>query len=605
MTLNWEKFDWAYFQRLVIHLAENLIPETTFEEYLKQGHKQEGIDLLHFNKKNGSFITIQCKRKRNLSKSDLEAILKEFLDHSFAQTSSQFILATSADLQLPKIQEWIIEKKIALKKSHNIDFDCWDRNFIEQHLQQMYNIVAHYFGTEIANRFCFSQLKHTSFPIIQSIPDAIPRKMFPIIKGDPSESMIWQPIRKMVRLGDLFTEDRLQTHHICLIGDAYQGKSSYLKQTAYELKESSLRIQPLLIEIKEYNVQPLEDLLTKLYGSWKNIPLKDIVLFVDGLDEAPTNDFEQIVRHINEFTLSYPAVSMVVSCRTLFYNLHAVNSTLKLFSFYELYPLEKNDINEYLHKDLGPLFSEFMEAINRTNLFNLLYHPFYLVNLAEEFKNPPHELPGNKLKIIDGVIERSFTNSEFRRLSNGLRVSQEFYPFKSVIQKLALCLQLYGKNSFDQYQIRQLFTREEIELLQHNSLITVGSETWSFSNALFQEHLAASLLAEMSYEQIIELIAVGKIIRKVKTKWIQTLSSLLSLLENESQLFQNLLHFIESDSIELIFQTEPSKYSWEFKINVFKKLIKYYKAQNIRPLLVHEETIASFIDGIPIAVKFL
>lgn len=67
-------------------------------------------------------------------------------------------------------------------------------------------------------------------------------------------------------------------------------------------------------------------------------------------------------------------------------------------------------------------------------------------------------------------------------------------------------------------QLQHLFRTEEIELLKHNTLLTKHNDQWSFSNALFQEHLAALTLMNIPYEDIISLISVGNKIKKGKNK---------------------------------------------------------------------------------------
>ncbi|MEP7229831.1 MAG: hypothetical protein ABI691_06235 [Ginsengibacter sp.] len=177
--------------------------------------------------------------------------------------------------------------------------------------------------------------------------------------------------------------------------------------------------------------------------------------------------------------------------------------------------------------------------------------------------------------------------------------------FQTGIQKLAISLQLAGKNSFKQEEIKQLFSNDEIELLQHNSLISVSASSWSFTNAMFQEHLAALLLSKMSFDAILSHCSVGTNVRKIKTKWIQTISSVIALLEPSDELFNKLLLFIEEDNLEIIFQTESSKYSNEFKFSILKKLIEKYIQLNMRPILVYEGSIGVFIKSVPKCMDYL
>lgn len=604
--LNWKNFDWRNFQILCIRIAETLIPDCQFQEYLKQGHKQEGIDLLSFDKADGTAVTIQCKSVKAIVKSDLENIIQEFLKGSFREKTSRFILCTTSSLQTSKLQEIVSSYREDFRKNHNIIFETWDIDFIETHLSDFWNIVAYFFGREEAERFCYPQLNPDAFSNIKPVPHYIPRKITSFSNNNASDNLIWHFAKKQLTdLKALFIVDRLKTNHICLIGDAYQGKSYYLKQSAWELKNSGYRIQSLLVEIKEQNVQPLETLLDRSFGAWRNIPYKDLVLFIDGLDEVPTDKFSEMIKYIMEFCRLNTSVSIVLSCRRLFFNLYNVGNTLNHFDIYELYFLQTEDIDFYLKNRLGDLFNDFKDEIHKSGVSGMLHHPFYLTTLTEEFLRPPHKIPTSKSALIETFIQRTFENSKARQLKSGHQLEQKSYHFKNAIQKFAFGLQLAGKNAFTQEEIKQLFTPDEEELLQHNSLISISGNSWSFINAMFQEHLAALLLSRMSFDEIISYCSVGNSIRKIKTKWIQTLSSLIALLEPSDELFKRLLQFIEDDNIEIIFQTESSKYSNELKFSALEKLIGKCIKLNIRPMIVYEESIGIFIKDVPGCMDYL
>lgn len=605
-SLNWKDFDWKDFQTLCIRIAESSFPDVNFAPYLKEGQKQDGLDLITtFSKRDGSFLGVQCKDVQEMTVGDIEKAIKDFRNGEYRDKLSHFILATSADLQSRSVQVAINNRKQSLQTDHGIAFECWDRSVIEIRLKKMWSVVAKYFGIQQADQFCYQQLSHSSFDNIKPVDDYIPRRVSNFTE-DITERNFWQHTEeRSFDLKNLFLEERLDTRRICLIGDAYQGKSFYLKQAAYDLMNAGVRIQPLFIEIKASNVQSLETILDKRFGAWKNIPLKDIILFIDGLDEVPTDKFDAMLKYIAEFSNTYSAISMVVSCRKLFFSFYEVGKTFNNFEVFKLGGMNSENIDTYLKTKLGPLFHGFKDAIYKNELLALLYQPFYLVNLAIDYAVPPNRLPGSKLKVLDAFIERSLTASNSRQLKDSDRVKMNSLQFKKTIEKFAFALQLAGANSFEHTQIQELFTREEQMLLQHNSLVTIFDDKWSFNNALFQEHLAASLLSQLPFEEIIRHCSIGTTHPKVKTKWIQTLSSALSLLDEETELFKKLLKFIENDNIELIFQTERSKYTPDFRQMILKSFIEKCKAQNIRSLIIYEETIGIFVEGVPASMNYL
>ncbi len=594
--LDWRNFDWKYFQTLAIEIAKTLVPDCSFYEYLKPGQKQEGIDIHGFQRSNGKYFSIQCKKVNNISKSELATIINEFRSGEYFDKSSNFIIVTSADLQTPDLQKNISANKIELS-NYSIEFDCWDKRVIETLLKDKWDLVSYYFGEEQAEGFCYPRFRFENLETFSPILDFIPRKITPFEKNSQAETKIWYYTqRQTYDLKEIFTKDRLATHHVCIIADAYQGKSFYLRQTAYLLQQYGENIYPILIEVKKFNEQPIQEILSKSLGAWKKIPLKDMILIIDGLDEAPTEKFIEVIKHINEFSRQYSPMNIVFSCRKLFFNKYEVQSLISGFDIFELCSLESFDVAWYLSKKLGTEINNFQSIVSHSGIGSLLYHPFYLTHLVEEFLSPPYTLPDNKVKIIDGIINRSFNTSLKRQYTSSDSINSESNKFKRIIEKFSFSLQLAGVNAFNNADMQVLFNREERLLLQHNSLILHTGEIWSFNNALFQEHIAASLLSQMSYENILGIATVGEEFKKIKTKWIQTISSLLSILNNNDSLFKKILDLIENDNIELIFQTESSKYENSLKLSLLQSLIERCATQNIRPFIVYEETIGVFIS---------
>lgn len=595
--LNWEYFNWKEFQRLCIEIAEMIFPDCNFSEFLKQGQKQEGIDLISFKKSNGKFICIQCKKEKKLIQSDLKRIIDDFRRGQHFEKSSDFILATSADLQSASLQSFINTTKIELQNECGLVFDCWDLNEIESKLRNRFGLVRAFFGESEAIDFCYPELRYNRIQNIEPVPHYIERKLIRLRKGIVENESLWDfsPVVTF-NLLSIITEDRTTVKRICIVGDAYHGKSSYIKHTVLQIQNEYSHLFPIFLQIKEHNVQPIAELLNTIYGEWRNIPLRDIILVIDGLDEVPTEKFSEMINHINEFSLAYCPVSIVFSCRKLFYTKYNVEGSLPKFDTYDLYNLQYYDVNNYIIAALGDLAVDFEKEASRKGFASLLFHPFYLINIVHRYNEPPHRLPGSKALIIDSLIDRSFDVTKYRKLKGSEAIKDEVYQFNNIIEKFAFALQLAGTNTFTTNEISGLFTTDERLLLQHNSLITHSESNWSFVNALFQEHIAARKLAKMSFEDIVSHCAVGITFKKVRTKWIQTLSSLLSILEIDTDLFRQIFGFIEDDNIELLFQTENSMYDDTLKLSLLKRLMTRCIQLNIRTLIVTEDTVGQFIQ---------
>ncbi|MGN6212035.1 NACHT domain-containing protein [Parafilimonas sp.] len=599
-SLNWNKFNWDYFQQLCILIAEFKFPGCDFQEYLKQGNKQSGTDLLSFNYQHGQQLNVQCKKVKKLTEADLEKIVSEFTGNELAAKSSHFILATSIDTNNKKLITAIAKFKEELLSKYGIEFHCWGRQDIEKYLKSNWGIVSHFFGKEAADLFCIPQQKYI---YIKPVNDYIPRKIYKSVsKG--IEWMSWNSGRQLDDLIPLLDKERILSKRICIIGDAYQGKSSYLKQAAFELQHNASGLQPLFLEIKDVFVASLESILDEKFRYWKNIPLKDIMLFIDGLDEAPTDRFRDIVTHIKQFADSYPSVSIIVTCRKQFYDQLGIKEKLQQFELFELYGIRQEDRNNYLSRILKGSIDDFVLLADKSKITGFLSHPFYLVNLVEEY-NMSGQIPSNRIDIIKLFLNKSFENSLKRRIKNGQVIQDAHIKFEQVIIRFALAMQFAGVNAFKYEQVQELFDIDEIELLRHNSMISINNNSWSFVNAMFQEYLAALLLSQLSFQQIVKYSTVGTHIRKIKGKWVQTISTLLSILPLENPLYSQVFSLIEQDNIELLFQTEPSRFDSTFKLDLLQKLIEKCIKTNARTTIIYEDTIGRFIDGINTITSYL
>lgn len=603
-NFNWEQLKWEDFQTLTLHFAQNLYPDTKFEEFLKKGNAQLGIDLKSFLRNDGSFIAIQCKKEKKLKLSDLKTIIKEFELKPFVNKTSEFIIATSADLQRPDLQSFLDDTALRFRNVLNIRLKYWDINFLDEQLKSFYSLVYFYFGKD-ATAKCFPAFTLPPRLINTSPKDHIPRRVFNFKINDSSTQA--GPLlfaQKTFSLTDILQENRLLSKQICLIADAYQGKSHLIQQTAFDLESCEVPFRSMVVQVKDFPIQPIEHLMNRLFGEWRSIPPRDLILFFDGMDEVPTDQFDEAVRHINLFSLAYPSVSIVFSCRKLFYHRHRVQSTLETFNTYELYPLQFNDISNFLRQKLNADYEKFQQEVVQIGISHFLYHPFYLINLVDAFTKPPFKLPGSKVEVLERFVENSFNKQAGRRTSKG-QLHQQIVKYKKAIQKFAFALQLSGLNSFTDAEVQTLFSDSEIELLQHNSLVTVNNNRWSFNNALFQEHLAAMVLFSLSYSDILPYVTVGRRHKKIKTKWIQTISSLFNILEPTDERTTALIKFMQKDNIELIFTAEKSKFSPEFRLTALKTLIQKCWKLQIRPMLVYENDIAAFVDHDASATKWL
>ena len=258
--LNWQSLPWQDFQFLTLHLAQNLIPGCNFEIFLKEGHKQQGIDIISSIGDDGKYVFIQCKREKSLSKTQIQNIIDLFISESFGKKTSTFILATTADLQKPGLQEFILKIRDELYNKHKIKFETWDDTFISEQLRPHRNLVQFYFSEKDAIEHCFPIPDISGKPKNNSILNFIPRKVIEFTESEDHYNDIWRfHQREKFLFADVIRKNRLLSKQICLIADAYQGKTFLLIQTAWELENGPLPFKCLYIQIKSHNIKPVRE----------------------------------------------------------------------------------------------------------------------------------------------------------------------------------------------------------------------------------------------------------------------------------------------------------------------------------------------------------
>lgn len=596
--LNWSKVEWSDFQDLCIFFTQNELPELRLENYLKQGNNQKGIDLHSLKSNNGKYTFIQCKREKTLHPAGLTNIINEFTKNDLVNDCSDFIVITTADLQAPKSKDRQEKLKKTLKNEHNIDLQFWDKAFLEIQLQKYYSIVANFFGFSDANEHCHSK----SLPP-KTIDNPINYINRQIEKYNELTTSLWGNHLSEIDLEKFFTEDRFTAKRAVLLGEAHSGKSMQMQKVLYNLSNSNPAYSPISIDLKDLNVGEIARLLEINYGNWKNIPAKDLIIALDGLDEVPTDQFLTQVKYIKAFAIENPNISLIVCCRRLFFDHYEIKQEFQEFEIFELSPLNESSINQYLNQQLNLSVGDFYKKVNNLGIQDFLYSPFYLVQLVNDFKINPNEIPDNKITILNKFIASTLQNTS--RSINGKPLSRQNVKYSKVLHKLAFALQLAGTNTFDDGNIQTLNPDEkDILLLQNSSIVNFKNNNWSFTNAVYQEHLAAQYLINLSFEEIIKLATNGTKIKKIKTKWLQTISSLFSLIDEKSPLYGPLIEFIKQDNIEIIFKTEGTKFSSDQITKFIDLLVEKLKIYNNRLQLINEKVIATFINSQPKAKDY-
>ncbi|MDN5284206.1 MAG: hypothetical protein JWR38_480 [Mucilaginibacter sp.] len=605
-VLSWRspKLGWKEFQKLSLLLYQYVFKDFFAEEFLKLGHFQDGIDVLSFKNSTGRNTCIQAKHYVHLGLSDLKDIVNLFLESDFLPSSDTFIITTSADLQHPDIQEYIQTQKMFFHNSYQIKFDCWDVTRMEDYLKGQFRIVHFYFSLDEAKKHCFEpEIKKVNYA---EWPGYIERNIKDL-KNIGDESLYYPDARKRstLTLDGLLKEKYLQPQHLCIIAEAYEGKTKLFEQTAFQLSNGESPYTVLLLTLKSETIQSIETLLQIHYDTWMSVAAKDLVVLIDGLDEVPSDRFLDMVNHIKDFSIVHPFIHIAFSCRKLFFSDYKVESELLKFDHYELMELSYGQSLRYMNDQLGINREAFFKRIRLFNLENLLATPFYLTKLVTWYKVPGQAFPENKSEIAQKFVEESIDLSGSRKLVGGRQLRHSKVRYKKLLIALAFALQVKGVNSADAEFIQELFILEDRDLLIHSSILNVNNNSWAFVNAFFQEQLSALALAKYPVETIYELITVGKEVKKIKTKWIQTVCTYLSQLDQFDIKREQLIALIEKDNVELLALSEGNKFTEQFRLDILAKIIAKTVYHHARLSTIDESDLADFIGDDGGAIAFL
>lgn len=600
----WEELKWEDFESLSLRLAQDIFQNRLFQKYLEQGAPQDGIDFFGSDPETGRLIYGQSKHEK-LSQRKIDAAIKLFADKKFSQAGSTFILSTTSNLNTTELQNFLAQKKQALRQEKDIELLVWDVNFLEQELRKDYRTVHFFFGKNVADTYC--QPPPPQPVRYQPYPDYIDRSLLDIRnKSDVSTWYDQDPVPATQTLLHLFSEQPLERKHLCIIAEAYDGKSVLFEQTAFELQQSGERYTPFIVRIKDVTLRPIEEMLRYHIATWESIPAKELVILLDGCDEIAADRFLELITLVGEFTKKHSAVNLILSCRKLFYYHYGLAEKLRAFQTYELQPLSYAQTLTWLDEALGTgRRKTFLQLMASLDLESFLAYPFYLRNLAAWYATDRHHLPKNKMEMVDRFIDETLANSGGRTLSGGKQLAHVTVKHRSLLRRLALALQIAGLNAFPAESMQCLFNPDEMELLANSPVLGIEGQLWSFQRAIYQEQLAARALQERSSQQVIELVTVGKLIRKVKTKWIATVVAYLALFQENDPEQQKVIAMIRSDNAELLTQCDPTKFKPAFRLGVVWEIYERCARIGLRPMVTNERTLALFIRQDPAIMAYL
>ena len=368
--------------------------------------------------------------------------------------------------------------------------------------------------------------------------------------------------------------------NIVVLASAGMGKTEELKQTAITLANRELKY-PIFVSFSNFTVG--KDIEYYLPDTWENVPQEQLVLLFDGFDELIDNQINDIQRKLISFVENHPKIIIVVSCRTNFYHL-AINGnpeTLSGFNAYYLQQLTYADVVNHVTNKHDLNGQSFMNAVYHRQFDDLVYNPFFLQILIPDFKQN-NAFSGNRTQLFQKFIKERLSWDK-EHFATSFNLNDEESKALELLRKVSIAMEMLGSRNISIKDLRTLISdKPDFELIKHCTVFNKeeGFEHWKFEHNNFQEILCAEMLANLPFKTVIELISFKRH-NKIQPSWTNTVSFLISLLNEDDTLFQPLVDWIISNDPEILIRFEKEKIPQKLRNEIFIRIFEYYKELNI------------------------
>ncbi|MFN4149505.1 MAG: NACHT domain-containing protein [Candidatus Sericytochromatia bacterium] len=357
---------------------------------------------------------------------------------------------------------------------------------------------------------------------------------------------------------------------IVLLGNPGIGKSKELERLFADLwKEKDKNgLIPFSISLKNFRKSnKFEDLI--IYPEWKS--LSSIIFILDGLDEiAEIQDFisafEVFISQNKLLNIKY-----VISCRTNIYEKFLVNiPNFDTFYLDDLvYEQSKSLLkNKYvIDVDIFQLEEKHL---------NYLKTPFFL-DLFASYILEKKILPRTDSEMWELFVKKTLDIHTQKQLKKKLVDRPKLIHN---LKKVSFVNELMQKNFSSQEELLAILKENHHDFIENPFFVELDkpSGKWNFEHRQIQEYFVAKTLSERTIEEILSIIKIPHInIEVIHPSLFNTISFLINLLEKDSDTFVDLIDWIKSNQIELLFKADSNR-TQKFKVEVFKY---YFKTQCI------------------------
>lgn len=350
------------------------------------------------------------------------------------------------------------------------------------------------------------------------------------------------------------------------MGNPGYGKTSELKQLAAELwnTRETTNIIPFFKTLKNFTLSSqIKDFLPP---NFKLIPRLAIIF--DGVDEIENiTDFGSKLRNFiseNKGSFENKSLSLIISCRTNIYKKY-----IKNINDLDIYFLNEVSISsgiEFL-KTKYDLDLENHRNFEYSKNREILENPFYLDLIGSYYKI--HKvLLTNKALLIKEFVDLRLNDDRMNKFSNDIVFDKD--RILSYTKKIAFALEAMQKPFLTADEIKRTAQVDEISLAKNSFLEENLADNWSFVHKNIQEYFVASILSDLDFDEIIEIIKIDAETNKVHPTWHNVVTFLLNLIFSRRSLFDALIDWLLDNDFELLFNADSDRITNKIKSKVLQ-----------------------------------
>lgn len=367
---------------------------------------------------------------------------------------------------------------------------------------------------------------------------------------------------------------------VVLIGNAGSGKSTELAKLVLDCQNALI---PFIPVYKRFNSYVEQEIGSFLPDGWEKIPPSTCLLVLDGLDEIQPQHFYTAIRKIQAFADKNSKVAIIVSCRTNFYELPEAGSTSTLdgFEIYFIDDINIKNIDEYAALQSSIDVTKFIRESFEEGYQDLIGKPFFL-NLLLDAYRANHTLVGGRQQLFERILQSRIQLDE-RHFKTSIQLATRRKKIVTALERIALVMEAMGTNIVSFETLEEILPGEQLLLLQYYpgfAKTKTNDRLWSFEHNNIQEYLAARALSSQIFEKIQGFIAIPPAYRKIKLRWSNTLSFLISIVDNPV-LLQVLLDWLIEIEPEIIVKFEPDRIPASVRMHIFKQIFDKAKQRGI------------------------